>query len=143
MVKWFWIGAAALFVALVWLAGCTTSEEPTPWPEQAQPPTPVPMAMAVVVSSCRSLEAINNIVEADQVSDLDAVQVFNRYQQDGTCGVYRTPRPMMLAKFQRRYVDSQGRESEIWQIFGTDHWALILSENVIKGGKRQPKRQGA
>ena len=143
MVKWFWIGAAALFAALVLLAGCTTPEEPKTRSEQAQPPTPVPTMMAIVVASCRSLEAINNLAEADQVGDKQAAYLFNRYQQDSTCGIYRQPRPMMLTNFQRRYVDSHGRESEVWQIFGTDHWVLILSKHLIKDGKPRPRETSA
>ena len=95
--------------------------------------------MGVVVSACHTLDAINNLAEADQVAAIEGAKLFNEYESAGICGSYPRPLISVLTNFQRSYLDWQGRQTEIWQIMGTTLWTLVTTAST--GPLPEPKKK--
>jgi hypothetical protein len=88
--------------------------------------------MGLVKASCKSLEAIKDIAEADKVSEKKATAIFYSYAQEEICGSYAQPRMAPLERKEGSYIDSNNHRTEIWKIYGVDFWALIKSKFVKK-----------
>lgn len=88
--------------------------------------------MGLVRASCKSLEAIKEIAEADKVSEKKATAIFYAYAQESICGSYTTPRMAPLERKEESYIDSNNYHTDIWKISGVDFWALIRSKFVQK-----------
>ena len=88
-------------------------------------------AKGVVVASCNSLSAINDLSEADQVGAKEAGSIFQRYITDGRCKIYRRPVMVNLVDRSKQYTDWRGRSVEVWQLEGMNLFTLVLTKYVF------------
>ena len=84
----------------------------------------------VVIASCNNLEDIGKIAALDQVGELRARKLFISLIQEEKCGVHMPPIVVRLEKLEDEYIDSDGREIQVWKIFQNKLWALIEKNKV-------------
>ena len=91
----------------------------------------------VVVSTCKSIEAIKGLAEMDKESDADARNLFRYLMYQGKCGRLPQPTLMPLDELLGEYEDSEGEIVQIWKIYKLEHWSLVRKKFISdeKGNK--------
>ena len=91
----------------------------------------------VVVSTCKSIEAIKGLAEMDKESDADARNLFRYLMYQGKCGRLPQPTLMPLDTLIEEYTDSEGEIVQIWKIYKLEHWSLVRKKFISdeKGNK--------
>ena len=93
--------------------------------------------VGIVVSTCKSIEAIKGLAEMDKVSDEDARNLFRYLMYQGKCGRLPQPTLMPLDELLGEYEDSEGEIVQIWKIYKLEHWSLVRKKFISdeKGNK--------
>ena len=91
----------------------------------------------VVVSTCKSIEAIKGLAEMDKESDADARNLFRYLMYQGKCGRLPQPTLLPLDTLIEEYTDSEGEIVQIWKIYKLEHWSLVRKKFISdeKGNK--------
>ena len=91
----------------------------------------------VVVSTCKSIEAVKGLAEMDKESDADARNLFRYLMYQGKCGRLPQPTLMPLDELLEEYIDSEGEIVQIWKIYKLEHWSLVRKKFISdeKGNK--------
>ena len=91
----------------------------------------------VVVSTCKSIEAVKGLAEMDKESDADARNLFRYLMYQGKCGRLPQPTLMPLDELLGEYEDSEGEIVQIWKIYKLEHWSLVRKKFISdeKGNK--------
>ena len=91
----------------------------------------------VVVSTCKSIEAIKGLAEMDKESDADARNLFRYLMYQGECGRLPQPTLLPLDELLEEYIDSEGEIVQIWKIYKLEHWSLVRKKFISdeKGNK--------
>jgi len=86
--------------------------------------------MGVIISTCKSLDAITNLAMLDRDSQKSATQFFVYLISIGECGRLEQPMRVYLDKRVEKYTDSNGESIEVWSLLGAEHWALVRSDLI-------------
>ena len=91
----------------------------------------------VVVSTCKSIEAVKGLAEMDKESDADARNLFRYLMYQGKCGRLPQPTLLPLDTLIEEYTDSEGEIVQIWKIYKLEHWSLVRKKFISdeKGNK--------
>ena len=87
----------------------------------------------VVVSTCKSIEAIKGLAEMDKESDADARNLFRYLMYQGKCGRLPQPTLIPLDTLIEEYIDSEGEIVQIWKIYKLEHWSLVRKKFISDG----------
>ena len=94
--------------------------------------------IGVMTVSCKDLNAILDLSQADRES-LQAVQIkLQQYILLGKCGVHNPRIAVPLETLIDEYVDFMGVESQIWKVKNIQLWTLI-AKNIIYHGRPKDK----
>ena len=93
--------------------------------------------VGIVVSTCKSIEAVKGLAEMDKESDADARNLFRYLMYQGKCGRLPQPTLMPLDELLGEYEDSEGEIVQIWKIYKLEHWSLVRKKFISdeKGNK--------
>ena len=84
----------------------------------------------LVIASCNNLEDMSKIVALDKIAEVPAKKLFISLMKEEKCGVHMPPIVVRLEKLEDEYIDSDGREIQVWKIFQNKLWALIEKNKV-------------
>ena len=119
-------------IAVIVYASPATAQEKKEEEEKAKITT-----FGVVVSTCKSIEAIKGLAEMDIVSDEDARNLFRYLMYQGKCGRLPQPTLLPLDELLGEYEDAEGEIVQIWKIYKLEHWSLVRKKFITdeKGNK--------
>ena len=126
----------ALMVVLLFYIGYTKASAQTEENKDTLPPNTV---MGVIISTCKSLDAITNLAMLDRDSQKSATQFFVYLISIGECGRLDQPMRVYLDKRIEKYNDSKGESIEVWSLLGAEHWALVRSDLIRYDDDRNKK----
>ena len=117
----------SLMVVFLFYIGYTKASAQTEENNDLLPSNPI---MGVIISTCKSLDAITNLAMLDRDSQKSATQFFVYLISIGECGRLDQPMRVYLDKRVEKYNDSNGESIEVWSLLGSEHWALVRSDFV-------------
>ena len=126
----------ALMVVFLFYIGYTKASAQTEENKDTLPPNTV---MGVIISTCKSLDAITNLAMLDRDSQKSATQFFVYLISIGECGRLAQPMRVFLDKRVEKYTDSIGESIEVWSLLGAEHWALVRSDLIRYDDDRNKK----
>ena len=119
---------ALIFVTFV-LVGCSSTSEVNSTKATAELPSDI-QPMVVMTTVCRSLTAIQGIMEGDKVSYQDAFEVLKYYTKKDLCRVYYPPIRGILEKKIDQYIDYDNKVTSIWKLKDEDLWTIVLNSSL-------------
>ena len=126
----------SLMVVFFLYTGHTKASAQTEENKDTLPPNTV---MGVIISTCKSLDAITNLAMLDRDSQKSATQFFVYLISIGECGRLAQPMRVFLDKRVEKYTDSIGESIEVWSLLGAEHWALVRSDLIRYDDDRNKK----
>ena len=126
----------SLMVVFLFYIGYTKASAQTEENNDLLPSNPI---MGVIISTCKSLDAITNLAMLDRDSQKSATQFFVYLISIGECGRLAQPMRVYLDKRVEKYTDSIGESIEVWSLLGAEHWALVRSDLIRYDDDRNKK----
>jgi len=79
---------------------------------------------------CRSLTAIQGIMEGDKVSYQDAVKILKYYTEQNLCKMYYPPIMVEVEKKVDQYIDYNNEVTSIWKLKDQELWTIVIHSSL-------------
>ena len=119
---------ALIFVTFV-LVGCSSTSEVNSTKATAELSSNT-QPMVVVSTVCRSLTAIQGIMEGDKVSYEDAVKILKYYTEQNLCRIYYPPIMVAVEKKIDQYIDYNNEVTSIWKLKDQELWTIVIHSSL-------------
>ena len=119
---------ALIFVTFV-LVGCSSTSELNSTKATAELSSNT-QPMVVMSTVCRSLTAIQGIMEGDKVSYEDAVKILKYYTEQNLCRVYYPPIMVAVEKKVDQYIDYNNEVTSIWKLKDQELWTIVIHSSL-------------
>ena len=119
---------ALIFVTFV-LVGCSSTSEVNSTKATAELSSNT-QPMVVMSTVCRSLTAIQGIMEGDKVSYEDAVKILKYYTEQNLCRVYYPPIMVAVEKKVDLYIDNNNEVTSIWKLKDQELWTIVIHSSL-------------
>ena len=119
---------ALIFVTFV-LVGCSSTSEVNSTKATAELSSNT-QPMVVMSTVCRSLTAIQGIMEGDKVSYEDAVKILKYYTEQNLCRIYYPPIMVAVEKKIDKYIDYNNEVTSIWKLKDQELWTIVIHSSL-------------
>jgi len=119
---------ALIFVTFV-LVGCSSTSEVNSTKATAELSSNT-QPMVVMSTVCRSLTAIQGIMEGDKVSYEDAVKILKYYKEQNLCRIYYPPIMVAVEKKIDQYIDYNNEVTSIWKLKDQELWTIVIHSSL-------------
>ena len=119
---------ALIFVTFV-LVGCSSTSEVNSTKATAELSSNT-QPMVVMSTVCRSLTAIQGIMEGDKVSYEDAVKTLKYYTEQNLCRIYYPPIMVAVEKKIDQYIDYNNEVTSIWKLKDQELWTIVIHSSL-------------
>lgn len=119
---------ALIFVTFV-LVGCSSTSEVNSTKATAELSSNT-QPMVVMSTVCRSLTAIQGIMEGDKVSYEDAVKILKYYTEQNLCRIYYPPIMVAVEKKIDQYIDYNNEVTSIWKLKDQELWTIVIHSSL-------------
>jgi len=117
-----------IFVTFVFV-GCSSTSEVNSTKATAELPSDT-NRMVIMSTVCRSLTAIQGIMEGDKVSYQDAVKILKYYTEQNLCKIYYPPIMVEVEKKINQYIDYNNKVTSIWKLKDQELWTIVIHSSL-------------
>lgn len=117
-----------IFVTFVFV-GCSSTSEVNSTKATAELPSDT-NRMVIMSTVCRSLTAIQGIMEGDKVSYQDAVKILKYYTEQNLCKIYYPPIMVEVEKKINQYIDYNNKVTSIWKLKDQELWTIVIHSST-------------